>query len=131
MYTPPLIGGTQDAGVLPELKAGDHGQMQTMPVINPSQTAFYPFSARLGVIPEKMDVVYWYNMEKQDDAAEWRVVKIWKTDKKNTVLADNLPLPAADAQLDANAKLRKKKEDWKNSQPSPAGDGAKRAAPEE
>lgn len=106
------------AGVLPELAEKDHGGLQTMPVVDPSQTAFYPFSSKLTVEVEGKDVVYWYIMGKQDESAAWRVVKISKTDKNSRLLADNLPLPSVAAQADANAELKKLMEEWKNSQPA-------------
>ena len=106
----------KDAGVLPEIGENDHGKLQTMPVVDPSQTAFYPFSAKLGVVLDGKDIVYWYVTKKEDQSSDWNLIKIWKTNKQNAVLADSLPVPDATAQASANAKLSKKMEDWKASQ---------------
>ena len=106
----------KEAGALPELQPKDHGQTQTMPVADPLQTAFYPFSAKLTSLVNGRDAVYWYIMTKQDPSAEWRVAKIWKTDKNNRLLADQLPLPSAAAQTAVNANLRMKVEAWKKAQ---------------
>ncbi|MEI6168906.1 MAG: hypothetical protein WCS52_17125 [bacterium] len=109
----------KDAGVLPELKQkGEHGNIETMPVVNPSQTAFYPFSARLAVNLNDRDAIYWFIVEKQEETAEWSVIRIWKTDKKSHVLNNNLTLPDSSAQAEANAKVRQGMKEWMTSQPA-------------
>ena len=109
----------KDAGVLPELKQkGEHGNIETMPVVNPSQTAFYPFSARLAVNLNDREAIYWFIVEKQDETAEWRVIRIWKTDKKSHVLNNNLTLPDISSQAEANAKVRQRMKEWMTSQPA-------------
>lgn len=107
----------KDAGVLPAIGENDHGKLQTMPVVDPSQTALFPFSAKLGVVMDGEDVIYWYVMQKQDQDSDWDVSKIWKTTKQNDVLAEDLPAPEPPAQAKANAELRKKMDEWRASQP--------------
>jgi len=111
----------KDAGILPEIGKDDHGELQTMPVVDPSQTALYPFSTKLGVLMDGEDAVYWYIMQRQDPASDWRVLKIWKTNKQNDVLAESLSLPDSAAQVKANAELKKRMQEWRASQ-QPARD---------
>jgi hypothetical protein len=118
----------KDAGVLPEIGKTDHGKLQTMPVVDPSQTAFFPFSAKLGVVMDGKDVVYWYVMQRQDLNSDWDVIKIWKTTKQNEVLAEDLPVPDPPAQAQANVELRKKMQEWRASQ-QPAAQVQSEGAP--
>ena len=110
------------AGVLPDIGKDDHAKFQTVPTFaDPSQTAIYPFTSKLAVITDGKDQVYWYIMEKTNETADWRVVKIWKTDKNNSLLADNLPLPTTSAETDANVESGKWRHSRQGTAPTAAG----------
>ena len=104
----------KDAGVLPDLKVEDHGEVIPLPVADLSQAPAFPFSVKVRARVKERETIYWCLMEKAADSAEWKITKILETNIKNDILTDSLSVPSPAEQSSANVLLKKamKDNDW-------------------
>jgi hypothetical protein len=62
----------QDAGHVPGLAPGDHGELQSAP-LQRSETIMYPFTIVMGVTKQKDRSLYTYRLTKDSESSVWRL----------------------------------------------------------
>ncbi len=102
-----FMGILKENGVLPEIPADRHGNLQSDMMCDPKDPPEFPFQARFrAIMNDAPDTVYDFVAIKDSPTAPWTVSESWKECAgQKTAVA----LPSADSQRVANEELLRRK----------------------